>query len=669
MPEASEGIRLNEKLFEEGRRLAGERINLHGLHDLILQSYSEKERDTMSDFDRLEELGKAKYFPTAKEASVVEAVTNGMAVFYALRDQLHAQVLGMPSRGGRELDDREETFIGLFSLYAGCVETLTELEQVALPEDVAEFGSINKNYRTKIWGTKNSQVRLTDSKEMVVDNLSREYVRNLVFKLGIKAGEGFIHKKVSGNRQLSPDGNFSGMTMNFYLSLLDWLSAEGARDEYAPIRQACEFPLMLHKASINGFSYRPSGAAGEDAGLQLDIGFEDIIGNQEAKDLLQFSIEKLFLYDPQEQANPYMELGIIPRTVLLYAGPGTGKTMTLKAAIKYAYELAEVTGKHLEVVTIEQTFKDKYVGESAKRLKADLLRGMNPNTIGIITIEDIDALFMNRSSPDAGQNQAEQNALQELLNMLEGLKTKYFGNWIVLATSNRAHGVDKALKDRIAQFQVNCPGATTLDELILLSQNLTKKGLSNGYLEVTPEQWQEIAAIAKNNGYNGRQIRNAATSLLSDVGLFPIDRKVYEMDPHSQMEWFGERLRERRVTGDMLLDAVRMAAEHDEEQRKYDLDEKITSWKERQYTLMRGDERARAQIAEEDAKDINESLDAAGEEGRKLLTRLQTEEMQRMEKDIADLTQQKAELERQIADALGKKPEEGKRGDGKDKKK
>ena len=30
MPEASEGIRLNEKLFEEGRRLAGERINLHG---------------------------------------------------------------------------------------------------------------------------------------------------------------------------------------------------------------------------------------------------------------------------------------------------------------------------------------------------------------------------------------------------------------------------------------------------------------------------------------------------------------------------------------------------------------------------------------------------------------------------------------------------------------
>src|SRR3989338_3987988 len=334
LPEASEGIRLNDKLFEEGRRLAGERINLHGLHDLILQSYSEKERDTMSDFDRLEELGKAKYFPSAKEASVVEAVTNGMAVFYALRDQLHAQVLGNPSRGGRELDDREETFIGLFSLYAGCVETLTELEQVVLPEDVTEFSSINKNYRTKIWGTKNSQVRLTDSKEIVVNNLSREYVRNLVYKLGIKAGEGFIHKKVSGNRQLSPDGNFSGMTMNFYLSLLDWLSSEGARDEYAAIRQACEFPLLLHKASINGFSYKPSGAAGEDTGLQLDISFEDIIGNQEAKDLLQFSIEKLFLYDPQEQANPYMDMGIIPRTVLLYAGPGTGKTMTLKVAIK-----------------------------------------------------------------------------------------------------------------------------------------------------------------------------------------------------------------------------------------------------------------------------------------------------------------------------------------------
>ena len=69
------------------------------------------------------------------------------------------------------------------------------------------------------------------------------------------------------------------------------------------------------------------------------------------------------------------------------------------------------------------------------------------------------------------------------------------------------------------------------------------------------------------------------------------------------------------------------------------------------------------------SRKINEGIDKAGEEGRKLLARLQTEEMQRMEEDIADLTQQKEELEQQLAAALGKKPEEGKRGDGKDKKK
>ncbi len=662
MSESGEGFKLDETKFKDACKYVADKFNAVHLHDILHQDYPGKKREDMSYTEKLETKLERKYCMTQKEAGLVEALTNGTAVFYALQEDLTAHLMGQQ---GRNLTEDEERFVTMYSLYAGCVETLTELEDIVDFEDVEEFQKIKDLYKAKVWGKPQQKFKLTDDRETILDEYTKLYAHGLVVNLGIKNGEGFIYKKNSTRggtpRELTKDGNLTGMTFNFVNSLLEHLIDEAEKKEYAPLRDIFDFPLGLHEATISGFDYRVSSHALDETEFQLNVDFKDIIGNDEPKELLQYSLEKLFLYDPHEQHNPFMDIGEIPRTVLLYAGPGTGKTMTLKAAIKYAYELGELTDKKVKVVEVSQVFKDKYVGESAKKLKGILAEGMSPDGIGIITVEDIDALFSNRSQVESGTSQAEQNALQELLNLLEGLKTKYYGNWIVLATSNRAHGIDKALKDRIAQFQVYCPGATTLDELMKLSQDLSSKGVENKYLDVSDAEWKQIAEVAKKNQYNGRQIRNAAMQLLTDVGLFEIDKSLYKESPEKQQAWYLKNMRKRKVSGQDLLSAVKEAAEHDQQQLKYDMEEKVKSWEERHYTSGLGQSRAMKKMQEAEAKDINDEFETLGPEGEKLLRRMQTDEMQRMEGEMVELTRQKKELEQQLAEVLALDTEEPKK--------
>ncbi|MCH7727285.1 MAG: hypothetical protein IH991_12515, partial [Planctomycetes bacterium] len=42
----------------------------------------------------------------------------------------------------------------------------------------------------------------------------------------------------------------------------------------------------------------------------------------------------------------------------------------------------------------------------------------------------------------------------------------------------------------------------------------------------TDEEWDEIAQACKTNGYNGRQIRNAAVSLLTGVGMYDLGEDI-----------------------------------------------------------------------------------------------------------------------------------------------
>lgn len=650
---AEEGIRLIG--FKEARRHVSGLIDEHGLHDLVRRNYrkmqeSQTGKDALSRYNRdeLEEgrtrLDDLKYIPNTKEAAVVEAFTDSAAVYYAMRDEMESYLLSKSSRRGRNsLTETEERFVNLFSLYGGCVEALSHLERHINPDDVHEFFSVQNEYR-EIWGSGNAMFQLEDSKGKVLEGYLDEYINRFVYQLGVVLNGGLIHKPIK-KRDTTPEGNLSGMTYNFFMSLLGYLIDEKEKEEYEELVEEVAFPFGLHRETINGFSYDPSGF--KEVKLKLDVDFKDIVGNQEAIDFLKHTLQRKFLYDPATRKNLYEEdIGVLPKTGLLYAGPGTGKTMLIKAAIKYGYELSELTGIPFTPVIISQDFKTEFYGQSSRRLTTLFRKGTKPTGVGLIITEDIDGLVKNRSDNDASSGQAEENVLHTMLNLYEGVESEDYGNWLGISSSNRSHDVDKALAGRAGITKIHCPGATTLAELKQLNLNLTKLGRTNKYLEVSGKEWDEIAQACKDNGYNGRQIRNAAYSLLAEVGNYLLpDEILIEKDVDKRHKELLKGMRDRKVTGKDLLRAIEKAAEDELREADYDINERADDVAERVFINQLGQVRGMERYAEYLARMENEELDALGPEEKKLLEKMNLGENKRLDEENRTLRKEKHDLE------------------------
>ena len=136
--------------------------------------------------------------------------------------------------------------------------------------------------------------------------------------------------------------------------------------------------------------------------------------------------------------------------ILMYGGPGTGKTAT-------AYELARQTGR--DIIQVEVTdFKDKWVGESESKLKAifDRYRTLcrNSETTPILFLNEGDAILSKRSTNVERSVDQMSNALQNiLLEEMENLEG------IMIVTTNLTANLDKAFERRfIFKLQFEKPG-------------------------------------------------------------------------------------------------------------------------------------------------------------------------------------------------------------------
>lgn len=126
-------------------------------------------------------------------------------------------------------------------------------------------------------------------------------------------------------------------------------------------------------------------------------------------------------------------------SILLYGGPGTGKTETV-------IQLAKESGRALFVVEMDQ-MRSKWYGESEKLVKAlfdDYRRcAKNSKSAPILFFNEADALFNRRMenaerSVDKGENALQNIILQEMEN-LDG---------ILIATTNLATSLDPAFERR-----------------------------------------------------------------------------------------------------------------------------------------------------------------------------------------------------------------------------
>ena len=159
------------------------------------------------------------------------------------------------------------------------------------------------------------------------------------------------------------------------------------------------------------------------------ITFADVAGCDEPKEELKEIIE--FLKDPAK----FQKLGgKIPKGVLVYGAPGTGKTLLAKAVAGEAgVPFFSSSGSE---------FVEMFVGVGASRVR-DLFEQGGKSAPCLLFIDEIDAVGRHRFAGIGGGHDEREQTLNQLLVEMDGFDTRE--GVILIAATNRPDVLDPAL--------------------------------------------------------------------------------------------------------------------------------------------------------------------------------------------------------------------------------
>lgn len=165
------------------------------------------------------------------------------------------------------------------------------------------------------------------------------------------------------------------------------------------------------------------------SGDKRKVTFEDVAGCDEVKEELQEIVD--FLKHPKR----YIEMGArIPKGVLLYGAPGTGKTLVARAVAGEAgVAFFSISGSD---------FVEMFVGVGASRVR-DLFDQAKKNAPCIVFIDEIDAVGRQRGAGYGGGHDEREQTLNQLLVEMDGFSVNE--GIIVMAATNRPDVLDPAL--------------------------------------------------------------------------------------------------------------------------------------------------------------------------------------------------------------------------------
>ena len=240
--------------------------------------------------------------------------------------------------------------------------------------------------------------------------------------------------------------------------------------------------LVFKMQGLGGDSGKVYGA-GED-GKKSRIKFDDVAGLEEEKGELVEVVD--FLKKPDE----YIKMGAkIPRGILLYGKPGTGKTLIAKAiAGEAGVPFISMSGSE---------FIEMFAGLGASRVRK-LFEKAKKMAPCIIFIDEIDAIGSRRTSGSGAESENNQT-LNQLLVEMDGFETDE--TVIVLAATNRPEMLDKALL-RPGRFdrQITIPAPDLNGRLDILKLHSKDKKLADDV---------DLKAIAGDTaGFTGAELSN-----------------------------------------------------------------------------------------------------------------------------------------------------------------
>ena len=265
-----------------------------------------------------------------------------------------------------------------------------------------------------------------------------------------------------------------------------------------------------------------------DDSEKSDIRFTDIAGLDEEKG------ELLEIVDFLKKPKKYREMGAkIPRGILLYGKPGTGKTLIAKAIAGEA-EVPFISMSGSE-------FIEMFAGLGASRVRK-LFEKAKKLAPCIIFIDEIDAIGSRRTSNSGAETENNQT-LNQLLVEMDGFNSTE--TVIVLAATNRPEMLDKALLrpgrfDR--QIVVPTPDIVGREEILKLhskdkkfAEDINFKDLAGDTAGFTGAELanvlNEAAIIATRNNKKAIEQSDIESAIKKiTVGLEKSNRVVSEKD-------------------------------------------------------------------------------------------------------------------------------------------
>ena len=232
------------------------------------------------------------------------------------------------------------------------------------------------------------------------------------------------------------------------------------------------------------------------------IKFKDVAGLDEEKEELIEIVD--FLKKPEN----FTKMGAkIPKGVLLYGKPGTGKTLIAKAIAGEAdVPFISMSGSE---------FIEMFAGLGASRVRKlfDKARKLSPC---IVFIDEIDAIGARRTSNSGAETENNQT-LNQLLVEMDGFSSEE--TIIVLAATNRPEMLDKALL-RPGRFdrQITIPVPDLKGRLEILKIHAEDKMLSE---DVNLESIAEDTA-----GFTGAELAN----ILNEAAIIATINKHDEIE-------------------------------------------------------------------------------------------------------------------------------------------
>ena len=240
----------------------------------------------------------------------------------------------------------------------------------------------------------------------------------------------------------------------------------------------------------------------DDTERKTKIKFDDVAGLDEEKEEMIEIVE--FLKKPEK----FTKMGSkIPKGVLLYGKPGTGKTLIAKAIAGEAdVPFISMSGSE---------FIEMFAGLGASRVRKlfERARKLAPC---IVFIDEIDAIGSRRTSNSGAETENNQT-LNQLLVEMDGFSSEE--TIIVLAATNRPEMLDKALlRPGRLDRQITIPTPDLKGRLEILKIHSKDKKLSESV---------NLESIAEDTaGFTGAELAN----ILNEAAIIATTRKHEDIE-------------------------------------------------------------------------------------------------------------------------------------------